>query len=320
MTSHPRKVYILTPNPAVDITYECPNPVFGEVNRVAQVTHRPGGKGLNVAAGVTALGHQAIATGFLGGHGGIEVQGLLEDTEIVQDWVFIDGETRSTIAIHAEDGTTMFNEPGPHVTSQSWQELEHKLAQQLHPGDVFVVSGSCPPQTKPEDLISVLKAAQAAGARTLVDMSGPLLIDVAAYADVLKPNKEELLAATGSENIHEGVEKLVRAGTQAIIVSDGPNGMSMFIAEEDQYLTATPPEFVHGNPTGAGDAAAAALAVDLLLSPTHKVPSANALASAVALSASAVLCPTAGEVDLSAYDNFLPRVIKEYRNASRSTV
>lgn len=320
MTSHTHKVYILTPNPAVDITYECPNPVFGEVNRVVQVTHRPGGKGLNVAAGVSALGHHAVATGFLGGHGGIEIQGLLEESEIVQDWVFIDGETRSTIAIHAEDGTTMFNEPGPQVTSQSWQELEYKLSQQLRPGDVFVVSGSCPPKTKPVDLISVLKAAQAAGARTLVDMSGSLLVNVAAYADVLKPNKEELLAATCSDDIHDGVEKLVRAGTQAVIVSDGSNGMSMFIAGEEKFLNATPPEFVHGNPTGAGDAAAAALAVDLLRNPAHKIPSANALGSAVALSAAAVLCPTAGEVDLSAYNNFLPRVIKEYRNASRSTV
>ena len=315
-TPHKPKVYTLTPNPAVDVTYVCPNPLLDEVNRVTDVVHRPGGKGLNVAAVVTALGHQAVAGGFLGGRGGAEIQELLENSGIDQDWVAIDGETRSTVAVHAVSGTTMFNEPGPRVSTQTWWVLSQQVSQILNPGDVFVVSGSCPPDTDPADLIRVLDAAREAGARTLVDMSGPLLALVAGHADVVKPNREELLAATGCTDIKDGARQLLDAGAHAVVVSDGAAGMSLFTAGVDEYLTAAPPEFVSGNPTGAGDAAAAALAVALLETPELKIPGPQALASAVALSASAVLCPTAGSVDLDAYQKFLPLVTEEYRNAT----
>jgi fructose-1-phosphate kinase PfkB-like protein len=37
------KVVVLTPNPAVDVTYESADHRVGEVNRVTTVTRRPGG-------------------------------------------------------------------------------------------------------------------------------------------------------------------------------------------------------------------------------------------------------------------------------------
>ncbi|MGW7533889.1 1-phosphofructokinase family hexose kinase [Amycolatopsis sp. NPDC054798] len=58
---------------------------------------------------------------------------------------------------------------------------------------------------------------------------------------------------------------------------------------------------VHGNPTGAGDAATAGLAAAL----ADGRPLIEALRTAAALGAAAVLRPVAGEVDLSAYRRFL---------------
>lgn len=71
---------------------------------------------------------------------------------------------------------------------------------------------------------------------------------------------------------------------------------------------ARPPEVLSGNPTGAGDAAAAALAVAL----RDGSPWDEALRDAVALSAAAVLTPVAGAVDHAAYRRLLPQVsVKE---------
>jgi sugar/nucleoside kinase (ribokinase family) len=70
------------------------------------------------------------------------------------------------------------------------------------------------------------------------------------------------------------------------------------------------PEPVIGTPTGAGDAAAAALARALSAGADQRpMDWPAALADAVALSAAAVLRPVAGEVDLEAYT----RLRKEVR-------
>ena len=313
------RIVALTPNPAVDITYVCDDPVLNEVNRVTRVLHRPGGKGINVASVARALGRQVVVGGFLGGRGGSEIRELLQGMNIRQEWTEIDGETRRTVAVQGATGTTMFNEPGPEVTPANWKLLVDRLADTLHHGDVLVVSGSCPPGTRETDIVNVLEAARMSGARTLVDTSGPMLIAAAPHADVLKPNGEELREATGCDDVLDGVRFLNGRGAGAVIVSEGEAGMTLFYDGEGSRHTAAPPEVVAGNPTGAGDAAMAALAADLLDHPNERTPRPAALASAVALSASAVLCPTAGSVDLDAYHLFLPDVTEETVYATHHT-
>jgi tagatose 6-phosphate kinase len=51
----------VTPNPAWDVTYEVPALVPGELHRVARVRRRLGGKGVNAARVLSALGHRALA-------------------------------------------------------------------------------------------------------------------------------------------------------------------------------------------------------------------------------------------------------------------
>lgn len=63
---------------------------------------------------------------------------------------------------------------------------------------------------------------------------------------------------------------------------------------------AVPPEVVAGNPTGAGDAAVAALAAGLV----DQLPWPERLREAVAASAAAVLHPVAGGFDPTAYRRF----------------
>jgi fructose-1-phosphate kinase PfkB-like protein len=82
-----------------------------------------------------------------------------------------------------------------------------------------------------------------------------------------------------------------------VVVTLGAEGM---VACTDGHAwSARPVDAVRGNPTGAGDAAAAAVAA--CLAAPEPVDWPTVLREAVALSAAAVLRPVAGEVDLEAY-------------------
>lgn len=303
-------VTVLTPNPAVDVTYEVAEPRWNEVNRVTRVTRRAGGKGINVAQVLRTLDVGVRVTGFVGGHLGDELRDLLEGAGIDQDWVAIEGQTRCTTAVYAEAGTTLLNEPGPVVGTDDWATLAKTTVDGLTPGDVLVLSGSCPPGTTTADVTDLLTAARTAGAIVLVDTSGPLLVAAAAVSDVLKPNEEELLGATGAADLESGVAALIDAGVRAVVVSSGSRGMDLFAPSRIgavgpiQRWHADPPAVVSGNPTGAGDAATAGLARALLNTAAPADALALNLPAAVALGTAAVLAPVAGVVDLADYDKF----------------
>ncbi|WP_460366727.1 PfkB family carbohydrate kinase, partial [Actinocorallia lasiicapitis] len=141
---------------------------------------------------------------------------------------------------------------------------------------------------------TLIGLARSAGALTLLDTSGPaLLAGGAARPDLLKPNAGEL-AESG----------LDPAGL-TVALSRGKDGI--LLSSPDGCWTAAPPEVLSGNPTGAGDAAAASLALSL-----HRGEAwPSALVSAVALSAAAVVTPEAGDVDLDVYRRIQPNVIVE---------
>lgn len=102
--------------------------------------------------------------------------------------------------------------------------------------------------------------ARGAGVPVLLDASGPALVaGVAAGPDVIKPNADELLAATGEADPLRAVARLVRdARGGTVVASFGPDGM--LAGTDGVWWRARPPGSVHGNATGAGDAAVAALA------------------------------------------------------------
>jgi tagatose 6-phosphate kinase len=88
---------------------------------------------------------------------------------------------------------------------------------------------------------------------------------------------------------------LRRRGARAVVVSAGAEGMTAVL--DGAVLHAAPPRALTGNPTGAGDAASAALIAGLL----DATPWPQRLADATALSAAAVCAPLAGHFDFAVY-------------------
>ncbi|MBT0769162.1 hexose kinase [Kineosporia sp. J2-2] len=313
------RLIVVTPNPAVDVTYHVPPFDAGDSVRVSGVSRRPGGKGLNVVRVLRALGEPSVAVLPLGGSPGRWISSMMDDEELPCEVVAVTGETRSTVAVVEPAGhPTLFNEPGPELSAAEGEALIAATVRHCEPGGVVVVAGSLPPGIGPGWIVRLVVAVQEAGAQVLADTSGSALLAAArAGADLLKPNAAEAIEAagweapaalghpTGRENsagredsagegtrLRDAVALLQRLGARDVVVSRGADGLIAF-GPDGSVVEQAAVRGVTGNPTGAGDAATAGLA----LARVRGEPTAVGLRRAAALGAAAVLRPTAGEVD-----------------------
>lgn len=328
-------ILVVTPNPAVDVTYRVAEQRIGETQRVLEVQRRPGGKGLNVGRVLAATGVPTHAVLPLGGDGGHWIAHALDDLGLVHTDVAVRGETRTTVTVVDDLAhPTMFGEPGPVLSADEWDTVTIAVETLLDsdvgrtggaadaagapPAAALVVSGSLPRDTDPTVVARWVTTARRRGALSVVDCSGTALLAAAsAGATVCKPNREELLEATGTDDERSGALRLLGLGATVVVVSRGSDGIAAHTTEHVLEVQAVPG--VSGNPTGAGDAATAGLVgvlVDVLVgaglsAPDGSVPAPDdatllrALRSAAAHGAAAVLQPVAGVVDSADVDRFL---------------
>ncbi|NUR40085.1 MAG: 1-phosphofructokinase family hexose kinase [Streptomyces sp.] len=299
-------ILTVTLNTALDLTYRVRTLTPHASHRVSEVIERPGGKGLNVARVLAALGHEVTVTGFTGGATGRAVQDRLAVTSGVVDALLpVCGATRRTIAVVDErtGDTTQLNEPGPVVTPPEWSAFQEAYEDLLASADAVALCGSLPPGVPVGAYAGLVRTARAAGVPVLLDTSGePLRRGVAARPDLIKPNADELAELTGSHEPRRATQDARRRGARAVVASLGTDGL--LAATPEGRWRATPPTRLHGNPTGAGDSAVAGLLSGLV----EHLPWPDRLARAVALSAATVAAPVAGEFDRGVYEELLDRI------------
>lgn len=304
----------VTLNPALDITYQVDAMRVGDTNRVRAVSERPGGKGVNVARYLCALGCEVSVSGFLGGGIGERVRHLLSEMEptIKQNWTMIQDESRRTVAVTTDGCATLFCEAGPVVSRREQERLVESF--EATEAGTMVISGSLPKGLCDRYLGSVVRTVREAGKSVIVDVSGGALLDAAqAEADVLKPNMSELKEQTGAHDAREGAMRLLDLGAKAVLVSLGAGGLKLFVGTGGgSSWWARLPQPVVGNPTGAGDAVVAALAQHLDDRAPHAELAgvlADSLLDATVYSAASVLSDVAGEFDGQAASRFRESVV-----------
>jgi tagatose 6-phosphate kinase len=298
-------ILTVTLNTALDLTYRVPALTPHASHRVTQVIERPGGKGLNVARVLAALGYETVVTGFAGGPTGEVVRAHLAELPLTDALLTIAGPTRRTVAVvdTATGDTTQLNEPGPTLTPAEWSAFTGHYTELLAGAEAVALCGSLPPGIHVGAYAELVRIARGAGVPVLLDTSGePLRRGIAARPDLVKPNADELAQLTGSREPHRATRDARRRGAHAVVSSLGPAGI--LAATPDGLWHAAPPTAVRGNPTGAGDSAVAGLLSALV----DGLPWPDRLTRAVALSAATVLSPVAGEFDRAAYEELLPRV------------
>jgi tagatose 6-phosphate kinase len=302
----------VTPNVALDITYRVDQLTPGSSHRVREVEERAGGKGINVARVLHALGHDTMIFGFIGSATAATITTDLARGGLAHELISIEGPTRRSIAVvdSSNGEATLFNEAGPRVPAARWEDLEAILAARLPDAKALVVSGSLPPGANDDSCARLVRLAASHRVTVLVDTVGEALLQAAAGgADILKPNSSELLDITGLSDVAAAATELRRRGAKAVVASLGEDGMTAFTS--DGSWRAAPPTRVAGNPTGAGDAAVAALIAGAVAS----TPWPDRLRDAVALSAAAVIQPMAGSFDVNHYRSFVHQIFVEESHA-----
>ncbi|MBT3154429.1 1-phosphofructokinase family hexose kinase [Streptomyces sp. CHD11] len=299
-------ILTVTLNTALDITYRIPSLRAGSSHRVSEVTERPGGKGVNVARVLAALGHEVTVTGFSGGTTGRILRDRLTEVPHLTDaLVPVAGTTRRTVAVVDERSgdTTQLNEPGPAVGHAEWSAFQEVYQDLLTSASAVALCGSLPPGVPVGAYAALIRTARAAGVPALLDTSGAALRrGVAGRPDIVKPNAGELAELTGSHEPLRATQDARRRGAGTVVASLGPEGL--LAVTPDARWRAVPPAGLHGNPTGAGDSAVAGILSALV----ERRPWPDRLSRAVALSAATVLAPTAGEFDRTAYEELLTGV------------
>jgi tagatose 6-phosphate kinase len=286
-------------NPALDVTHHVDSVDWTGVNRPVSVRAVPGGKGLNVARTLHALGPDVVLMGLAGGNTGAAVRSGLQAAGVTAVFTQIAADTRRTFVVvdTSRASVASFYEPGAPVTTEEFGRFLASYRETLPGCGAVVLSGSLPPGLPAGTYADLVAMAAGAGIPVILDTSGEALLrGAAAGPAIIKPNLAELAAATGrdlrwaaprdQQAVLSAAAGLRERGAQAVVVSLGERGLLAVTPEGAWHAT---PEPVPGNPTGAGDAAVAGLAHGLTLGTSwpERLRHAAALGSATAAAATA---------------------------------
>src|SRR5881227_2722388 len=122
-------IVTVTLNAALDRTLTVPNFRSGHRHRASQGLTLAGGKGINIARALKRLGVPVVATGLAGGGTGTRIVEELTGEAILNDFVRIAGESRTSTAVVDPTGSTYteINEWGPHVEPEELELLLEKV-------------------------------------------------------------------------------------------------------------------------------------------------------------------------------------------------
>src|SRR6202451_3448917 len=224
-------IITVTLNAAIDKSLAVPNFRLGRGHRTVEQRTIAGGKGVNIARTLKALGQPVIATGFAGGATGTRIVEALTEESILNDFVRIHEESRTNTAVL--DPTTglhtEINERGPAVSAQELELFREKLVYLAQGASICVFAGSIPRGVAPDVYYSLIRDVQRLGATTMIDAEGePLRLSMRAEPDLVSPNELEAEELVGHEfndvdDRAQAVLEMARQGAHESImtVSDG---------------------------------------------------------------------------------------------------
>src|SRR5437660_9335726 len=139
-------IVTVTLNAAIDRTLTVPNFQPGQRHRASQGLTLAGGKGINVARALKRLDVPVVATGLAGGRTGTRIVEELTSEAILNDFVRIADESRTSTAVVDPTAAsyTEINEWGPHVQEAELETLFDKLHYLARGADMVVFSGTLP--------------------------------------------------------------------------------------------------------------------------------------------------------------------------------
>jgi len=234
-------IITVTLNAAIDKTLAVPSFRLGRRHRAVEQASMAGGKGVNVARALKALGRPVIATWFVGGHTGTRIVEQLTDEAILSDFVRIREESRmSTAVIDPTSGEqTEINERGPAVSPAELELFVDKLLYLAQGAALCIFSGSLPHGVDHGVYARLVEELRRLGVTTVLDCEGePLRQAVRAQPSVVAPNEIEAEELVGHEFADDddrrtAMREMVQMGAREAIMTLADGCLALDCDESD---------------------------------------------------------------------------------------
>ena len=196
-------IVTLTANPSLDRTITLEGALRpGEVQSAISVREDAGGKGINVARALKRLDSPVIATGLAGGTTGDRIIDELAGEAILNDFVRIGDESRTSTAVvdPTASSYTEINEWGPKVTTDELEMLLEKLHYLSRGADAVVFAGALPRGVGEDFYAEAVRDLNRQGVQVVLDSEGqPLRLGIEAEPWLVSPNQREAEHVVGQE-------------------------------------------------------------------------------------------------------------------------
>ena len=256
-------IVTVTLNAAVDRTLTVPNFQPGHRHRASAGLTLAGGKGINVARTLKRLDVPVVATGLAGGRTGTRIVEELTNEAILNDFVRIADESRtSTLVVDPTGGTsTEIYEWGPLVSADELETLLEKLAYLSRGADLVVLAGSLPRAVDPGFYGEAIRELSRRRVRVVLDTEGePLRLGVEAEPWLVSPNQREAESLVGQE-FHDvedflmALDAIAELGARNVLIGHDTGAFALLREERrTQRFEARIAQLEAVAPSGAGDA------------------------------------------------------------------
>jgi 1-phosphofructokinase family hexose kinase len=255
-------IVTVTLNAALDRTLSVPNFQQGHRHRASQGLTLAGGKGLNVARALKRLDVPVVATGLAGGRTGAAIVSELTREGILNDFVQIADESRTSTAVvdSTSGGYTEINEWGPNVEPKELDLLLEKLRYLTRGADAVVFAGSLPRGVEENFYAEAIRELNRRGVQTILDAEGePLRLAAHAEPLLVSPNEREAEGLVGQEfhDSHDFVQALdhiADIGPRNVLITITSGCYALLREDRDELrYHASVPRLEPVSPVGSGD-------------------------------------------------------------------
>ena len=258
-------ILTVCPNPSIDCTVELPSLNVGRMNRIENKILTYSGKALNVAIGVSRLGANAMATGFMYSKDEGPFLHTLEKEGVATDFVKTEGRVRMNYKIiDNRSMMTEINDKGELVYQDKQQELIDKVENLSKNASIVVMSGSLP-QGVDDDFYYRLCSVIPKNVKIILDCEGEKFKKaISAGVYLVKPNLTEFEAITGRQytsksQMIDGAKKIIAMGAKHVLLSLGQSGA--ILTDGHTHLYCRSATVAVNSTVGAGDSMIAAASV-----------------------------------------------------------
>jgi 1-phosphofructokinase family hexose kinase len=295
-------IVTVTLNAAIDRTLTVPSFQVGHRHRASQGITLAGGKGINVARALKHLNYPVVATGLAGGRTGTRIVEELTSEAILNDFVRITDESRTSTAVVDPTTNTYseINEWGPHVEPEELEILSEKLRYLSRGAEAVVFAGSLPRGVGAGFYAEAIRDLNRRGVRCVLDSDGePLRLGLEGEPFLVSPNQREAESLVGQELYEQddfvmALDTIAELGARNVLVTQ-ESGCYALLREErkPRRLHASAPQVGPVSVVGAGDVLLAAFLAGRL----EGRPPDDALRLAVAAATASTLAVGAGRLE-----------------------